>query len=159
MDRTPHIDKTQEGAAKSTGKGGKAGLKSWEKDRYLYTKPINDKGPSHGDPRLECAPQSHGQHQDIIPSDGNPESPHPAFGMGAMLDLSARASTAIDQGTLAGGAFLSCLPGLETRSEPQHSPPHRPVYSGEPYSSPQMQSRLKALREGRAYPDQVKRRK
>jgi hypothetical protein len=55
-----------------------------------------------GDPRLEFAQQSHGQHQtdsDFIPSDDYGYG-YPVFG--TMPDLNARASTASDQGTLAG---------------------------------------------------------
>jgi hypothetical protein len=98
MDKIPQRDKPSEGTSKSTAK---AGPRPWEISPYTYQEePENSKRLSHGDPRLE----SHGQHldSDFIPHDGDHEALHPAFGLGTTHDLSARASSAGDQGTLAG---------------------------------------------------------
>jgi hypothetical protein len=51
--------------ARASEKVGGSGLKSWEIEQYIYQEPIDEKRPSHGDPRLEPAQQSHGQHQDL----------------------------------------------------------------------------------------------
>jgi hypothetical protein len=104
MDRKPRIDKSQEGTAKPTRKSGKAGPRPWEVSRYTHEKPRDDHRKSHGDPSLEFALQSHSQHpdSDLIPFDSDPQSLHPAVGLGAMPDLSARGPFASDQGTLAG---------------------------------------------------------
>ncbi len=86
-------------------KAGTAGLRPWEIDKYIYKEePRDDQRSSHGDPRLEFALQSHGQHpdSDFIPSDSDHEALHPAFGFGTTPDLSASTSSASDQGTLAG---------------------------------------------------------
>jgi hypothetical protein len=121
MERTPHRDKQQEGTAKPTGKAGKAGPRPWEMGPYIYNEPIDDSRSSHCDPRLELAQQSHGQHQDseLIPSDGDPEYIHPAFGIGATPDLNASSSTASDQGTLAGFRY---------HSAPQYASDDRTAY-------------------------------
>jgi hypothetical protein len=100
-------------STEKVGKAGKAGQRPWEIEKYTYKKEtIDDNRSSHSDPRLELAQQSHGQHQDshFISSDGDPASLHPAFSLDTTPDLSARASFANDQGTLAGGS----------ESAPQH---------------------------------------
>ena len=94
------IARFKDAAAKPTEKVGKSGRvspRSWELYKYTYQEQTDDQRELHGDPRSE---QSHGQHQDsdLISSDGDPESFHPASGIGAPLD-----HYASDQGTLAGG--------------------------------------------------------
>ncbi len=105
MERKLRIDKSREGTAKPTGK---AGPRTWELEQYIY-EPRDDQRSSHNDPRLEFALQIHGQHQDsdFIPSDGDPQSLHPACGLGATPDLSASGPSASDQGTLAGRGWVS----------------------------------------------------
>jgi hypothetical protein len=95
MDRRLQKDQLQEGTAKPTAK---AGPKPWDMKRYISEKQKDDQSLSHSDPRLD-------QHQDseFIPSDGDHGYGYPAFGT---IDLNASASTASDQGTLAGGGCL-----------------------------------------------------
>ncbi len=100
MERKLRIDKLREGTAKPTGKSGP---RTWELEQYIYPEePEDAKGSSHGDPRLEFALQSHGQHpdSDFIPSDeeSDHEALHPAFGFGTTPDLSASASSTSDSG-------------------------------------------------------------
>jgi hypothetical protein len=104
MERIHHIDKLQEGTAKTTGKAGKAGPRPWEIGNYIYQEPIAEKRSSHCDPRLELAQRSYGQHQDsgVIPSDADHGYSPPVFGSGFTHQLDVSASTAIDQGSLAG---------------------------------------------------------
>jgi hypothetical protein len=103
MERIHHTEKPQEGTSKSTAK---AGPKSWETSQYIYQEEPRD--APHDDPSLESALQRLSLHQhpdsDFLPSDedSDHEALHPAFGIGATHDLSARDSTASDQGTLAG---------------------------------------------------------
>jgi hypothetical protein len=99
-------------STEKSGKEGKASPRPWELKPYLYEGPKDAKMSWHSDPRLE----SHGQHLDgFIPSDGDHQSLHPAFGFDATPDLSARASSASDQGTLAGGRFSPSAPQLGER--------------------------------------------
>ena len=101
MDQIHQRDKPLERTAKLTAK---AGPKPWDIKQYTYEEPIDDQRPSHCDPRLEVAPQSHDPHQtdsDFIPSDDYGYG-HPAFGIGFTPEFDASASTANDQGTLAG---------------------------------------------------------
>ncbi len=104
MDKIPQRDKSQERKSNSTAK---AGPKPWELAKYIYPEePENAKRSSHDDPRLEFALQSHGQHPDSTFTSHDEESDHealhPACGLGATPDLNASASSASDQGTLAG---------------------------------------------------------
>jgi hypothetical protein len=103
MDKIPQREKPQERTSKSTAK---AGPRPWELSPYIHQEePENAERSSHGDPRLESTLQSHGQHSDsdFLPSDEESDHAlHPAFGLGTTHDLSARASSAGDQGTLAG---------------------------------------------------------
>ncbi len=86
----------------------KSGPRPWEIEQYIYKEPRDDQRSSHDDPRLEFALQSLSQHpDDFIPSDDDPQSLHPAVGIGPTTDLSASASFASDQGTLAGGSCFS----------------------------------------------------
>ena len=106
MDQIHHRDKPLERTAKTTAK---AGPKPWEIKQYTYQEPIDDQRPSHCDPRLEVAPQSHDPHQtdsDFIPSDDYGYG-HPAFGIGFTPQLDASYSTASELGTLAGGPCFS----------------------------------------------------
>ncbi len=105
MDQIHHRDKPLERTAKLTAK---AGPKPWDIKQYTYQEPIDDQRPLHGDPRLELELQSHGPHQtdtDFRPSDDYGYG-HPAFGIGFTPEFDASASTASDQGTLAGGGCL-----------------------------------------------------
>jgi hypothetical protein len=111
MDRRSLTDKQQEGTAKTTGKSGKSGrsgLGPWHYSLHTYQEPTGDQRELHGDPRSELAQHIHDQHQDsdLISSDddSDPEYIHSAFGSGTTLDLNVSASTANDQGTLAGGS-------------------------------------------------------
>jgi hypothetical protein len=98
MDRRLQKDQLQEGTAKPTGK---AGPKPWDMKRYISEKQKEDQSLSHSDPRLD-------QHQDseFIPSDGDHGYGSPVFGRGFTPEFDASASTASDQGTLAGGGCL-----------------------------------------------------
>ncbi len=113
------ISRSKDVAANSTGKSGKSGPRPWELDQYIYKESSKDDGgPSHGDPRLEFALQSYDRHQtdsDFRPSDDYGYG-YPVFG--TMPDLSARASSASELGTLAGGErwdelWNKSLKGLE----------------------------------------------
>jgi hypothetical protein len=106
MERTPRIDKQQEGTAKPTEKARNSSFsKKLLVEKYIYQEQPDDQRELHGDPRSKLAQQSHGQHQDsdLISSDGDPESLHPACGIGATSDHYASDSFVGDQGTLAGG--------------------------------------------------------
>ncbi len=99
------IARSKDVTANSTKKLGKAGPRPWEIEQYIYQEePRDDQRSSHDDPRLEFALQIHGQHPDgdFIPSDGDPQSLHPACGLGATPDLHASTSSASELGTLAG---------------------------------------------------------
>ena len=101
MDQIHQRDKPLERTAKLTAK---AGPKPWDIKQYTYEEPKDDQKPSHCDPRLEVAPQSHDPHQtdsDFIPSDDYGYG-FPVFG--TMHDLYARASSASELGTLAGAS-------------------------------------------------------
>jgi hypothetical protein len=92
------------------------GPRPWDIQQYIYEKPKDDQRSSHSDPRLE----SHGQHQidsDFPSSDGDYGYGLPAFGSGFTPDLSARTSTASDQGTLAGGGSFSSNKKGETADQ------------------------------------------
>ena len=109
MDRRPQRDQPQEGTAKLTGKAGKAGPPPWELKPYIFKEETEDtQRSSHCDPRLELALQDLSLHQDdFIPFDDDRDhgSGYLASGLGVTSDLNARASTASDQGTLAGGEW------------------------------------------------------
>ena len=100
MDRRNFTDKSQEEKTRSTGKSGKSGksrLPSWYQ-RYIFEEePTDNQRPLHGDPRDK-------HDNDFIPSDddSDPGYGHPGVGIGPMSDFSASASSASDQGTLAG---------------------------------------------------------
>lgn len=105
MDQIHQRDKPLERTAKLTAK---AGPKPWDIKQYTYQEPIDDQRPSHCDPRLEVAPQSHDPHQtdsDFIPSDDYGYG-HPAFGSSFTPELGASDPSASNQGTLAGGGCL-----------------------------------------------------
>ncbi len=122
MDQETHIDKLQEQTANRTKKSEKAGPKPWELDKYIYKEePRDDDRSSHSDPRLELGLQSHGQYpdSDSISSDDYGYG-SPVFGIGAMPDLSASASSASDQGTLAGGGCFS-KPRTEVQQQPRET--------------------------------------
>jgi hypothetical protein len=121
MERMPHPDQSLEGMTNSTGKARKAGPPPWEK--YLYKEESKDAQESSPcDPRLELVLQTHGQHpdDDFIPSDDDPKSLHPVFGMGSTPDFYASDPSASDQGTLAGRNYRS-LPQLEWGTSPRFS--------------------------------------
>ena len=103
MEQRSRIEKQPERRAKPTGKAEKVGLGPWY-GKYTYQEQTDNQRELHGDPRSE---QSHGQHQDsdLISSDGDPKSFHPASGIGATLDHYASDSSASDQGTLAGARW------------------------------------------------------
>jgi hypothetical protein len=109
MDRRLQKDQLQEGTAKPTAK---AGPKPWDMKRYISEKQKDDQSLSHSDPRLD-------QHQDseFIPSDGDHGYGYPAFGT---IDLNASASTASDQGTLAGGGCISTPEDKQARERKRY---------------------------------------
>ena len=104
----------------------------WVLENYTF-KPTDNQRPLHGDPRSE---QSHGQHQDsdFIPSDGDHEYIHPAFGIGATPDLNVSDSFASDQGTLAGGGCIST--GQKTERQLPRQKPLLWSYWGQYYNPP-----------------------
>ncbi len=102
--RPKEIARSKDVTAHSTEKSAKAAPRPWEIEQYIYQEePRDDQRSSHDDPRLEFAPPSSNRHPDGD-SDGDPQSLHPAFGLGLTPDLHARASTASDLGTLAGAS-------------------------------------------------------
>jgi hypothetical protein len=108
MDRLSKRDQQPEGPAKQAVNAKKASPPPWEMGKYIYQESSTDDGrPSHSDPRLELALQSHDLHQerfdsDFIPSDDDSEYGPPVFGLGATPDLYASASSASEWGSLAG---------------------------------------------------------
>ena len=109
MEQRSRIDKQQEGTVKSTGKARKSGLEPWHRP-YIYQQQTGDQRELHSDPRFESAQrmqrlQEH--NNDFISSedDGGHGSGPSVFS--ATPDLDARDPSASDQGTLAGGAFIS----------------------------------------------------
>ncbi len=101
------IARSKDVTANSTekvGKAGKVGPRPWEIESYIYKEePEDAKRSSHDDPRLELALQRLSLHQDdFIPSDDDHGSGYSACGLGVTPDLHASASSASDQGTLAG---------------------------------------------------------
>jgi hypothetical protein len=104
MDRIPHIDKQQEGTPKSTGK---AGPKPWDLKQYTYKEKNDDHRVPHSDPRLDAL-QSYDRHQDsdFIPYDDDHGYGSPVSSSGFTPQLDARASTASEWGTLAGGGCV-----------------------------------------------------
>ena len=136
MDQIHHRDKPLERTAKLTAK---AGPKPWDIKQYTYQEPIDDQRPLHGDPRLEVAPQSHGQHQtdsDFIPSDdygyGNPV-------FDTMPDLNARTSSASELGTLAGSLNDK---EIDAKYYGQHSPDNSPNGQGSSREATRKKHRL-----------------
>ncbi len=106
MEQRSRIDKQQEGTVKPTGKARKSGSRPWEIGQYIYQEPKDDQRPSHGDPRLELErPQLDEHDNDFSDDDGNHGSGPSVFS--ATPNLDARDPSASDQGTLAGGAFMS----------------------------------------------------
>ena len=102
-------NKPLEGTAKPTEKARNSSFsKKLLVEKYIYQEQTDDQRELHGDPRLALAQHIHDQHQgsDFIPSDedSDHQSLHPAVGMGVTPDLNVSASTASDQGTLAGGS-------------------------------------------------------
>jgi hypothetical protein len=135
-------------------KAGTAAPKKWELESYKYTKEQKDDNrSSHGDPRLEFAVQIHGQHQDDFTSsddDGDHGYGSPGFGIGAMSDLSASASSTSDQGTLAGGGCFS-RPPTEVQRQPRETRQPQPWSYFDRFSETDKtgQRRLKSLRKYR----------
>jgi hypothetical protein len=106
MERRHLTDKRQEGTAKPTGKSGKSNFsRKLLLEKYTWHESIDDQRELHGDPRLVLALQNLSLHQDsdVIPSDGDYGYGYPVFGRGFTPHLDASASSASDQGTLAGG--------------------------------------------------------
>jgi hypothetical protein len=108
--RSNEMARSNDGNASSIGteqKFATAKPKPWECEPYNYEVPTNAGSSLRCDPRRDYVEQNHGPHQDLdfTPSDddGYHGSGYPAFDLGAMPDLNASASSASDQGTLAGG--------------------------------------------------------
>ena len=119
MDQISQRDKPLERTAKLTAK---TGPKPWDIKQYTCQEPIDDQRPSHCDPRLEVAPQSHDPHQtdsDFIPSDDYGYG-HPAFGIGFTPEFDASDPSASNQGTLAGGGCLSTPEDKQARERQKY---------------------------------------
>ena len=114
MERINRIEQLQERAERSPGKARKAGLPPWYKPQELQKIGI-ELNKSHCNSRSDGLQYRHGQPQDrdVTPSDGDYEYGLPAFGSGFTPHLDASASSASDQGTLAGGGCLSRDPVME----------------------------------------------
>jgi hypothetical protein len=107
MDQSFRRDTSQEKTTKSTEKPrGLSFSKKLILEKYTYKEQRDDERLPHGDPNLDITLQSHSQHLEST-SDSDPEDLHPAVGLGTTPDLQAHDPSASDQGTLAGGVFLS----------------------------------------------------
>ena len=95
-------EQPQERAERSPGKARKAGLPPWYKPQELQ-KIGQELNESHCNSRSDGLQYCHGQPQDrdVIPSDDYGHA-SPVFGTGFTPQLDASASSASDQGTLAG---------------------------------------------------------
>ena len=91
-----------ENSAEKAKKLGTAKPKPWESEPYNYEEPKNNGSSSLRNPRQDYVEQNHSPHQDSdsIPSAGDYAYSPLAFC--ATHELDASASTASDQGTLAG---------------------------------------------------------
>jgi hypothetical protein len=101
--------RSTDGNANSIGtekKFATAKPKPWESQPYNYEVPTNDGGSLRYDPRRDYVEQNHGPHlDDSTPfnDDGDHGYSSSVFRLTPLLDASA--STASDQGTLAGGTW------------------------------------------------------
>jgi hypothetical protein len=110
MDRKSSIDKLPEGTANPTRKSGKSGPRSWEIEQYRYQEPTDNNRSLHSDPRLEMQRLQLDEHDNnFIPSDDDGDHGHGSSVFIATPNLDACDPSASDQGTLAGGAFISRL--------------------------------------------------
>jgi hypothetical protein len=132
MERTPRIDKQQEGTAKPTEKSRNSNFsRKLLLEKYTWHESTDDQRELHGNPRSELTLQNLSLHQDsdFIPhdEDSDPESLHPAYGIGTTPDLSASTSSASDQGTLAGIIGIDMDTGRvgSAASAPQRQKPYR----------------------------------
>jgi hypothetical protein len=99
MERNFSLEKRSEKTTRSTGK---TGLPPWYQQYTYQEEPTDNQRPLHGDPRDK-------HDNDFIPSDDDSDHGygHPGVGIGPTTDLSARASSASELGTLAGGPCVS----------------------------------------------------
>jgi hypothetical protein len=125
MERINRIDQPQERAVNPSRKAKKAGLPPWIAKPYELQQLAEELKAPNSNPRLEVLQRISGLHQDsnVIPSGEDYGYAPPVFG--AKPDLNARASSASNQGILAGydpnrpiNAFFA-----DRLSDPQHNRP------------------------------------
>jgi hypothetical protein len=114
MEQKFSLEKRPEGTVKPTGKSGKSGPRRWEIEQYIFEEPTDNQRPLHGDPRDK-------HDNDFSDDDGDPGYGHPGVGIGPVPDFSASASSAGDQGTLAGGSCFSTTEQQQQRREKQQA--------------------------------------
>ena len=101
MERKFSLEKRSEETTRSTGK---TGLPPWYQQYRFQEEPTDNQRPLHGDPRDK-------HDNDFTPSDDDSDLGygHPGVGLGPVPDFSARASSAGELGTLAGGKWSAMV--------------------------------------------------